>query len=83
MRMSAKYFCDKCGIEVEEHEHYAVSFKNDANWEQQMKYYISENIYLCEEHREAVIVLIKAFLEQVLRQEAFVMFRKEVKFEGE
>jgi hypothetical protein len=81
--MSAKYFCDKCGAEVEEHQHYFVSFKNDANWEHCMKYYISEDIYLCEEHREAVIVLIKAFLEDVIRQEAFVTFTKEVKIIGE
>lgn len=80
--MSAKYFCDKCGREVQGHEHYAISFKNDANWEQDMRHYISEDIYLCEEHREAVITLITAFLEEVLKQEAFVIFTREVKIEG-
>jgi hypothetical protein len=76
--MSAKYFCDKCGVEVEGHERYAVSFKNDANWEIDMRHYISEDIYLCEEHREAVIVLIKAFLEEILRQEVTVIFTRQV-----
>jgi hypothetical protein len=81
--MSAKYFCDKCGVEVEAHQHYVIFFKNDANWEIDMKNYINEDIYLCEEDREAVIVLIKAFLEEVLRQEAVVIFTKEVKIIGD
>ena len=81
--MSAKYFCDKCGREVQENEHYAVSFKNDGNWEQEMKHYISEDIYLCEEHREAIIILIKAFLEEILRQESIVIFTREVKIIGD
>jgi len=76
--MSARYFCDKCGVEIESHQHYLVSFKNDANWEIDMRNYVNEDIYLCEEHREAVIVLIKAFLEEVLRQEAFVTFTRKV-----
>lgn len=80
--MSAKYFCDKCGTEVQEHEHYSISFKNGANWEEGMRHYINRDIYLCEEHREAVITLIVAFLEQVLRYEAVVVFTREVKMEG-
>jgi hypothetical protein len=81
--MSAKYFCDKCGKEVQGNEHYAVSFTNGGNWEQEMKHYVSEDIYLCEEHREAIVILIKAFLEEILRQEAVVIFTREVKIIGE
>lgn len=76
--MSAKYFCDKCGKEVEEHEHYHLFFKNESNWNEDLKNYVNEDIYLCEEHREAIIVLMKAFLEQLLKPDVNVVFTRSV-----
>jgi len=67
--MPAKYFCDKCGVEVTEFEYYSVNLMFDPKWQGNKRYLVNEALYLCQMDKDEIVFKVKKFLEDLFDTE--------------